>query len=426
MKIAQSALQLAKVLLSPSWLKGKIRLWKHRLIRVVWLKFGYIAKSSRQSPVEKTFSFNDPGKTKEVKLLRPHFNCELPGLSFRMFLQELDTTDPELWLDRVFADNRSRLLRFRPDQKQTEAFLIQLENVFKTLPDLNQRKQKLKALEMIKQFNRDSPGLCVDSAEPSVLAFNLALRLCDPGLLTAQVRLPIASDPGFSGTNLCGPTATMSLFCHQKPELFTRFTLDLATRGMAKADGFSLKVPTIMRAVPEYLGALNPFERILLGSFISTQAGFGKFKGVYPVQLKKWLHRLGWKGAKQVFFTGGEPGRIKNRHKLANSIKESCDKSPIILFGDSGVVIHSLPGNENSNHYTTEPENLTKSGSLHFTAVLACKILDEERVRLTVNNYGRIYDLHISKTDLARFTEQIISLDGKENNQKIMPRNPQG
>lgn len=408
MRVVRSLLHQAQKLNSPHKIRRATQQWKHRLVRTLWLKYGHIARRPWQPAIEKSLR---KGKHQQaINLLRPHYNCELPASSFKMFMADLRAAKgPEEWEEKVFGEHRDRLMRFRPDRQQTEEFLKDMEQVLNKPGYIPRRQEKLKALKMIRAFNQNPPSLCLEGQSASVMAFNLALRIYEPGLLTAQSRLPVRSDPGFTGTGLCGPVAMMSLLCHEQPVRFTQFALKLISKGKAKADGFKLKVPSVVRAIPEYLDILSPLDRAVLGSFIPTTGSFGEFKGVYVGQLKKWFKAAGWKDTSYKPFSGKMKQRIRNRAKVAESLKKACAKGPAVIFGDSGMIF-TLPERSAVNQHEAKPDGVTVTKHAHYTSVLDCTDLGKERLELKVINYGRIYKLHITKADLSRVTDGIIAL----------------
>ncbi|WP_281646582.1 hypothetical protein [Parendozoicomonas sp. Alg238-R29] len=400
--------QSLKTVLHPRWISSVIRQWKHRLVQVLWKTFGYLPKSGEVARPERTFRFEDGCAVKEVQLPRPYVTNELPRQSFELLLSDTTGLSSEQWVQTVFGENRSRLPRFRPDTLQTKRFLAQMKTVIRQLPAIEQREQKLAALDDLMAFNDRDPELCVPGIPPSLLAFGLALRIYDPGLIMAQTRLPIADDVGFSGTGVCGPIAIMNIFSHLRPHEFARFSLNLFEKGKAVHERFTLKVPTILKVVPEYMEVVHPIERTLLGSFIPTYKAFQVFRGVSSMKLLGWMKKIGWKHARRELIWHGGNKREESYNKVTKLLSAASFKSPIVLSTDASVAAATLPKEENIEHGLVENYHLVKDGSKHFVPVFGFRDIGEDMAQLTIGSYGRICDIRIKKSTLLEFSEDLI------------------
>ena len=403
--------QTIKTYLAPARVLETVRQWKHRLVRVLWKAFGYIPKPEGPAKAERTFRFNDGGSVKEIQLSRPFFNDELPSMSFELFLRDLNGSSPEDWVRQVFSENRERLLRFRPSQFQTKRFLAQMRTVMSQLPDLERRSDLLAALDKLSVFNERQPELCVAEPDPALLTFGLALRLYDTGLMTAQTRLSIAGDIGFSGTKVCGPHALMAIFNDLKPKAFTEFTLDLFEHGRAQHGRFRLHVPTVLKTNPEHLSHIPSLERTLLGSFISTYNSLTGFRGTSRFQVVSWMKKMGWKNAFQFTLWHGRE-RYKESYAKAEKLFSSASfNNPVLYGGDSSLAIDTLPEEVNTERGDVGYRELHRDRTGHFIPIYGYEDLGDDRVSLTIANYGRICTVQVSKAKLFTYTSELVLLD---------------
>lgn len=182
-------------------------------------------------------------------------------MPFQVFLDEFKRRlhqSPTAGLDYVFGSERANLGSYVPTQAQTREFVQDLQlAIAKENKDLSQDRNI--ALGKVFSYNENPGTPKFSSIDPSVFAFQLALRIREPSLMNQKE------------VGVCGETSLMIFFAKNTPSAFADYAISLIRRGEGKFYGLTV-TPHSSTLSGSHSGKMPEADIVIIGSL-----GLGRF-----------------------------------------------------------------------------------------------------------------------------------------------------
>ena len=222
-------------------------------------------------------------------------------------------------LDYVFGWEKGKLDSYRPNQKQTRDFIDYL--IFAIRAEAKARSpERCLALSNVLSYNETPGKVCFSGVDPSVFAFQLALRIREPSLLNQK------------SLGVCGAASLMTSFAKHNPAAFADYAISLMRQGKATFHGMTI-TPGSQIIAGQYSEKMAEADLVTMGSLATGFLGSVK-EGKSAPGMCEWLRKAGYSNVndKTLFEVFSEPSA---NARLANlrEAEAAITRGKLVIMG---------------------------------------------------------------------------------------------
>jgi hypothetical protein len=233
---------------------------------------------------------------------------------------------PTAGLDYVFGSERANLGSYVPTQVQTREFVQDLQlAIAKENKDLSEDRNV--ALGKVFSYNENPGTHKFSKVDPSVFAFQLALRIREPSLMNQKE------------VGVCGETSLMIFFAKNAPSAFADYAISLMLRGEGKF--YSLTVtPHSATLSGSHSGKMPDADLVIIGSL-----GLGRFAfmaGTNPEDVEKLLIKAGFSNVSDKTLSGSQKDDDLKANLRGAEAALSSPPSKLVVFSIHSDLVKDL------------------------------------------------------------------------------------
>jgi hypothetical protein len=201
-------------------------------------------------------------------------------------------------LDYVFGWEKGNLDSYHPNQKQTRDFIDYL--IFAVRSENKARSpERCLALSKVLSYNETLGKVCFSGVDPSVFAFQLALRIREPSLLNQK------------SLGVCGAASLMTSFAKHNPAAFADYAISLMRQGRASFHGMTI-TPGSQIIAGQYSEKMAEADLVTMGSLATGFLGSIK-EGKSAPGMCEWLRKAGYSNVNdKTFFESSTTDPLAN------------------------------------------------------------------------------------------------------------------